>query len=200
MIMGFDPLPVLSYVMISSFTPGPSNISTASMAILHGYKNTLKYQFGLAVGVFLLMLLSGLFSGALLNIFPGLEPVLRYIGATYIFYLAFGILKASYTFTGMDIKPLGVFNGFMLQILNPKLFVYAFSLFSTFLASAAKIIALCIFLAALLAAISFCATSAWALFGSAIKTHLRSPRLQMIVNILLSLSLVYTAFSLIGLF
>ncbi len=52
-------LPILSYILISSFTPGPSNISSASMAVLHGYKNTLRYQAGLAAGVFLLMLLSG---------------------------------------------------------------------------------------------------------------------------------------------
>src|SRR5215475_12832195 len=89
---------VISYVLISTFTPGPSNISSASMAILHGYKNTLKYQAGLAVGVFSLMFLSGLFSTALLKIFPALEPILRYVGAAYILYLAFGILKASYTF------------------------------------------------------------------------------------------------------
>ena len=75
---------VISYVLISTFTPGPSNISTASMAILHGYKNTVKYQVGLAFGVFLLMFLSGLFSAALLHIFPALEPILRYVGAGYI--------------------------------------------------------------------------------------------------------------------
>lgn len=189
---------VISYVLISSFTPGPSNISTASMAILHGYKNTLKYQLGLALGVFLLMSLSGLFSAALLSIFPALEPILRYLGAAYILYLAFGILKASYSFTEKDIKTLGVGNGFMLQILNPKLVVYAFSLFSTFLISATGNFLLIIILAIALAVVSFCATSTWALFGTAIKNYLQNPRLRMVINILLSLALVYSAISLIG--
>jgi cysteine/O-acetylserine efflux protein len=44
-------------VLISTFTPGPSNISSASLAVLHGYKNTLIYQVGLALGVFFFMLL-----------------------------------------------------------------------------------------------------------------------------------------------
>jgi cysteine/O-acetylserine efflux protein len=30
-------------VLIASFTPGPSNISSASMGVLHGYKKTLNY-------------------------------------------------------------------------------------------------------------------------------------------------------------
>ena len=190
---------VISYVLISTFTPGPSNISSASVALLHGYKNTLKYQAGLAFGVFLLMLLSGLFSTILLHVFPALESFLRYIGAAYILYLAFGILKASYIFTEKETSSLRFTHGFMLQILNPKLIVYAFTLFTTFLAFTARNIMSVVLLAVLLAIISFCATSVWALFGTGIKTLLHNPRLQMGVNIVLSILLVYSAISLIGL-
>ena len=195
----FNLFSVISYVLISSFTPGPSNISSASMAILHGYKNTVKYQLGLAFGVLLLMLLSGLFSAALLKIFPALEPILRYVGAAYILYLAFGILKASYSFAEKETKSLEFTHGFMLQILNPKLVVYAFTLFTAFLASMNRNLSSLTALATLLAVVSFCATSVWALFGTGIKTYLHNPRLQSAINIALSILLVYSAISLIGL-
>lgn len=168
------------------------------MAVLHGYKNTLKYQGGLAVGVFILMFLSGWLSTTLLNAFPTLEPILRYIGAGYILYLAVGILKASYTFTEKELNPLGFGHGLLLQVLNPKLFVYAFALFSAFLTPISMHMVLLVFVAMGLAGISFCATSVWAFFGTAIKTYLRDSRLQTIVNIVLSLSLVYTALTLTG--
>ena len=192
-------LPILSYILISSFTPGPSNISSASLAVLHGYKNTLKFQAGLAAGVFLLMFISGLLSGTIVKIFPSFEPVMRYFGAAYILYLAFGILKASYAFTDKDSKPLGFVHGFLLQILNPKLFVYAFTLFSAFLATMTKDVIVLLLVVTFLAMVAFCATSTWALFGTAIKAHLQNPRLKLVVNILLSLSLVYTAIALTGL-
>jgi cysteine/O-acetylserine efflux protein len=192
-------LPILSYILISSFTPGPSNISSASLAVLHGYKNTLRYQAGLAAGVFLLMFLSGLLSTTIISVFPIFEPIMRYVGAAYILYLAFGILKASYTFTEKESKPLGFLHGFMLQILNPKLFVYAFTLFSAFLATITKTSSTLILVVIVLAMISFCATSTWALFGTAIKTQLHHPRWNLVINIILSLSLVYTAISLTGL-
>ena len=169
------------------------------MAVLHGYKKTLNYQGGLAIGVFFLMTLSGWFSKALLNIFPALEPIMRYVGAAYILYLAFGILKASYSFTEENTKPLGFTNGFVLQILNPKLIVYAFTLFSAFLASITTNFILLALIAAILAATSFCATSVWALFGTAIQAYLHQPRLRLLVNIILFLSLVYTAITLTGL-
>src|SRR5687768_9074140 len=190
---------LIAYVLVSTFTPGPSNISSASLAVLHGYKNTLRYQAGLALGVFILMILSGWLSTSLLKIFPALEPIMRYVGAAYILYLAFGILKASYTFTEKDVKPLGFAHGLMLQILNPKLTVYAFTLFSAFLASINRSFVPLALVCVLLALTSFCATSMWALFGTAIKTYLHNPRLKTTVNILLSLSLVYTAITLVGL-
>ena len=190
---------LISYVLISSFTPGPSNISSASMAVIHGYKKTLNYQVGLAAGVFLLMVLSGWFSTALLKLFPALEPTLRYTGAGYILYLAFEILKASYSFTKENTKPLGLMHGFTLQILNPKLIVYAFTLFSAFLAPIATNITLLTWAAVILAGTSFCATSLWALFGTAIQAYLHNPRMKTLVNVILSLSLVYAALSLIGL-
>jgi len=192
-------LPLVSYVLISTFTPGPSNISSASLGVQLGYQRSLRFQGGLALGVFLFMLLSGWISAALLRLFPVLEPILRYAGAAYILYLAWVMLKASYSFTDQA-APLSSFgHGFMLQILNPKLFVYAFSLFSTFLAPIANNLALVPVAAALLAATSFGATSVWAISGTAIKTYLHNARLKAVVNILLSLSLVYAAVALTGL-
>jgi len=168
------------------------------MAVIHGYKNTLKYQLGLALGVFALMFLSGWFSATLLNLFPTLEPILRTVGAAYILYLAFLILKASYIFTDQNEKPLGLIQGMMLNVLNPKLIVYAFTLFSAFLSSVrinfTTLTTICI----LLALVSFCATSLWALFGNAIKRYLHNPRWKMVINVILSLMLVYAAASLVG--
>ena len=145
------------------------------------------------------MILSGWISTTLLSTFPFLESVLRYAGGAYILYLAFVMLKASYTFADGEVKPLGFGHGLMLQILNPKLIVYAFTLFTAFLAPITNHLVLLVLAAVLLAATSFGATSMWALFGTTIQTYLHHPWLKTLVNILLSLSLVYTAIALIGL-
>jgi cysteine/O-acetylserine efflux protein len=134
-----------------------------------------------------------------LALFPALEPILRYIGAGYILYLAFAILKASYTFNEEDsVKPMGFVHGLMLQMLNPKLLVYAFTLFSAFLAPITGDVALLGVAIVLLTITAFCATSVWALFGTIIKGYLHYPRVKATVNIILSLFLVYTAIELAG--
>jgi cysteine/O-acetylserine efflux protein len=168
------------------------------MGVLYGYKNTLSYLAGLTFGFFLVMLLSGWISTTLLNALPTLEPALRTIGAGYILYLAFAILKASYTFTEKDVKPLGFGHGLMLQVLNPKMIIFAFTLFSIFLAPITSNAALLVLAVVLLTMDAFCAMSAWALFGTVIKAYLHYPRVKTTVNIILSLSLVYTAVELAG--
>jgi cysteine/O-acetylserine efflux protein len=96
------------------------------------------------------------------------------------------------------VNRLGFAHGLVLQILNPKLIVYAFTLFAVFLAPIAHNVALLVLAAVLLSATSFGATSVWALFGTAIKTYLHNPRLKAAANIILSLLLVYTAIALAG--
>ena len=190
--------PLLAYVFISTFTPGPSNVSSASMAVLHGYRSSLSYQVGLAAGVFFMMILSGLISTTLLSSFPALEPALRYIGAGYILYLAFGIIRASYIFDEKKTDPLGFTHGLILQVLNPKLLIYAFTLFTAFLSSITNDLALLALAAALLSATAFGATSVWALFGAVIKSYLHQPYVKVLVNGLLALFLVYAAADLLS--
>ena len=190
--------PVISYVLITIFTPGPSNISSASMGVLHGFKRSLTFLVGLASGVFLLMTLSGLISSAALGAFPLIEPVLRYLGSAYILYLAFTILKESYTFKDEQTKPMGFVHGFILQVANPKLIVFAFSLFSAVLVPWIKNTSQLFLAVFLLTLISFLATAVWALFGTAIKSYLHIPRLKIALNIFLSLLLVLTAIQLLG--
>jgi len=198
--MSIDLFPLISFVIITTFTPGPANISSASMGVLHGYRKSLRFLLGLVSGLFVVMLLSGLISGTLLRFFPALEPILRYVGAVYILYLAYSILKASYTFEAGDVKPMGYFHGLALNVSNPKLLVYAFTLFSTFLVPVTGNISLLIPALILLALTAFCAVSTWALFGTVIKTYLHSPRAKTAVNIILSLFLVYAAIELASVF
>jgi cysteine/O-acetylserine efflux protein len=161
-MLGLSLLPLLSYVLISTFTPGPSNISSASLGVQQGYQRSLRFQAGLALGVFAIMLLVGLISATVLTLFPVLEPLLRYAGAAYILYLAWGVLKASYNFSERAGQPAGFGHGLLLQVLNPKLIVYAFTLFSTFLAPIASHLALVALAAAGLAVGGVAATSLWA--------------------------------------
>lgn len=194
-------LPTITFILIATFSPGPSNISSAAMGVLHGYRKTVPFLLGMVVGFLLLMSACAWASTTVLRLFPALQPILSYAGAAYIVYLAYGMLKASYTFV-MDeqgntaIEPLGFGKGLTLQALNPKLVVYGLALFSTFFAPLAARPLQIVLVVPLLAVVAFCATSTWTLGGTLIKTQLRHPKVQLAVNLAFSLLLVYTALTL----
>ncbi|MDY6868403.1 MAG: LysE family transporter, partial [Chloroflexota bacterium] len=96
--MNPETISLISFVIVTIYTPGPNNISSASMGILYGYKKTLKYLIGIAAGFFIVLQLTGWVSSFLLEKFPAFEGVLRIIGALYILWLAWGTLRASYAF------------------------------------------------------------------------------------------------------
>lgn len=202
--MGFsmdtDMIALASFVVVTSFTPGPNNISSASMGILYGYKKTLGYLSGIVTGFFLVMLLCGWISKTLLYIFPSFESILRIIGALYILWLAWHTLMASYSFNEEDQNLLDFSNGFLLQLLNPKVIVYGLTLYSTFLGNMVTPPFFLFLSAMALAGVGFAAISTWTFFGAAIRIYMNQPMVKQGLNIVLSLLLVYTAFELSGIF
>ncbi len=192
-------LSLMSFAVVTTFTPGPNNLSSASMGVLYGYKKTLRYLIGIAVGFFAVQLLCGWVSGFLLERFPAFERALRIVGALYILWLAWGTFRASYAFEEQEHPPFGFLKGFFLQILNPKALVYGLTLYATFLVDRVTSPLELLLSAALFSGLAFSSVSLWTLFGAAIRKYLDKPKIKRIVNTALALLLVYSAVELSGL-
>lgn len=190
---------LLTFVFVTTFTPGPNNITSSSMGILYGYRATVRYLLGIVVGFFGIMALSGLVSRTLYQVFPALESTMRIVGAAYILWLAYKTFRMSYAFEGEAPPALGFRDGFLLQIVNPKVWVYGLTLYVTFLSSITGSVVLLLVSAILLAGVAFSAISTWTLTGALIKRVLRRPGVQRAINTVLTLLLVYTAIELSGL-
>ncbi|MEK6221116.1 MAG: LysE family translocator [Chloroflexota bacterium] len=189
---------LLSFVLISTHTPGPNNITAASMGVMYGYRKTLNFIFGIMVAFFLAMFVSGIISRTVLTAFPIIENIMRIVGAVYIFWLAFKTLKTSYSFDVDESPPLVFSNGFMLSALNPKVLFFAFTLFSTFLAPITEDAGKIFVAALILTLFAFSAVSVWALFGAGIRKYLDNQTIQRVINTVLALLLVYSAIELFG--
>lgn len=196
--MTIEMIPLISFVIITTFTPGPNNISSASMGVLYGYRRTVNYLVGIATGFFIIMLACAYLASTLLEIVPVAERYLRWVGASYIIWLAVGTLRSSYAFSESDATSKAFTKGLILQLFNPKVAIYGLTLYSTFLVPIAGRLEYLSLSALTFAMTAFAATSAWALFGSAIRQNLRNHAHQKFINTVLSLLLVYTAVDLSG--
>jgi cysteine/O-acetylserine efflux protein len=196
--MNIDMVPLISFVIVTTFTPGPNNISSASMGVMYGYKKTFNYLVGIVCGFFLVMIACAYLSSTLLPVIPVAERYLRWIGAVYILWLAIGTLRSSYSFSESDGLPKAFAKGFILQLFNPKVAVYGLTLYTTFLAPISNRLGYLSLSAMSFALTAFVATSTWALFGAVIKEKLKNDLFKKIVNTSLSLLLIYTAIELSG--
>lgn len=191
-------LPFFAYVFVTTFTPGPNNITSTSMGMNYGYRTALRYIMGIATGFIVIMFLCGLLTGTITRVFPKVEIVLRVLGAGYMVWLAVTILRSTKA-SAADIRKTAAFRrGFTLQIVNPKVIVYGITVFSGFLTAVVHSL-LTLFAASLfLTFFAFLSTSAWALFGSVIKKYLQHRTIRVVFNIAMALLLLYSAASIAG--
>lgn len=197
--MNVDIVSLVSFVIITTFSPGPNNISSASMGILYGYKKTVNFLLGIASGFFIVMICCAYLSSMMLSVMPASEKYLRWIGALYILWLAAGILRSTTAVQDTGEPPKAFSKGFVLQLFNPKVAVYGLTLFSTFLASLSQQAGLLALFALAFACTAFMATSTWTLCGAVIKNRLGNELFRRRVNLVLALMLIYTAVDLSGL-
>lgn len=190
---------LIPFVLITTFTPGPNNLSCASMSINFGIKKTMNYICGIVTGFFLLLLLCGFFSNLLFAAIPSVEPIMRWIGAAYILYLAYGTFKASFSLKEKPNQFLwGFYKGVFLQFINPKGIIYGLTLYSVFLNSLIGNPFYIILFSLGFTLIALCAALTWALFGAIINRYLHHAKLRIVINSILSLLLVYTAVKISG--
>ncbi|MDY3868462.1 MAG: LysE family transporter [Pyramidobacter sp.] len=186
-------IPFLSYVAVSTFTPGPNNISSMSNAGRYGFWRSMAYRLGIASGFFVIMLAAALFSAVLLEKIPPLKPWLLALGAAYILWLAWKTYSGGGSH-GSSQSDCTFLSGLLLQLVNVKVILYGITIMSTFVLPHTSSLAVYAGVSAFLAAMAFVSTSSWALFGAAFSRFLSSH--ERLANTVMALLLVYCAVSL----
>lgn len=191
-------IPLLTFVLVTTFTPGPGNITSAAMGMMYGYSRSFPFLTGIVAGYLMIMVLCAFFSRALLDIIPSFEPVLRIVGASYILWLAVGTARATYNLSSDKRSPMTFRQGFWLQALNPKAIVFGLTIYTTFLSGITERPVLLTISVFLLATATFCSVSLWAFSGLKIQGWFHSKGVRQLVNLILFVLLVYCALSLAG--
>ena len=186
----------ITYVLVTTFTPGPNNIMSMTNASRLGFKKSLPFSIGVGAGFLVMLLLCALFSSILYAAIPSIKPYMLGVGALYMLYLAYRTLKSA-IHPHADEETNGHSSflwGAILQCVNPKGILYGITVMSAYILpyyQAPVTLALISFVLGIICIIS---TVCWALFGSAFKalfsTHAKA------VGVVMALLLVYCAVSL----
>jgi threonine/homoserine/homoserine lactone efflux protein len=184
----------IAFVMFATvmfFTPGPNNIMLLSSGLTYGFRPTIPHIIGITVGFAFMVGAVGLGLGTIFIAYPILQTILKYIGAAYLVYLAWHIGSAEPSAPEQDNRgrPLSFWGAAMFQWVNAKGWVMVIGTITAYAAIAAFPwnIAIQVGISLILGAVS---CTVWALFGTALRPVLTSPRAIRAFNIVMALLLL----------
>ena len=173
------------------FTPGPNNIMLLSSGLTYGFRRTLPHAAGITIGFAFMVGAVGLGLGTIFITYPVLQTILKYAGIAYLVYLAVHIAMSGPATPDQDNArgPMTFWGAAMFQWINVKGWVMVIGTITAYagIASFPWNIVIQVLLSLLLGTLS-CA--AWAVFGSALRPLLTSPRAVRAFNIVMALLLL----------
>ena len=189
----FDFSGMFFYLAVSAFTPGPNNLMCMYLGANYGLRGSRKFITASMSSVFVKALLCGLLNVALARFIPAVVPVMKWVGAAYMLYLAWSMLQSGLKKeVAAEQKGESTYSaGILLQLLNIKSWVAALSAFSVYVVPYTTALWAIFTGAFTMLCLLITATLCWCLFGRAIKDVYETYRLP--ISILMALSLVYCA-------
>ena len=182
------------YMIISSFTPGPGNILAMNTTTCFGWKKGKKLILGICCGYLLVQMICMLALYSLNMVLSPALSVLKYAGAVYMVWLAIHIAVSRQKENNIDETP-GFLTGFLLQLVNVKIYFYISTLLTAYLIPYIKSVPLLILAGVGVTAIGSVASLTWALLGMKLQNIYR--RHFRAINGILSLFLLYCAWEII---
>ncbi len=185
MMGGLVPLIVFSFSM--AFTPGPNNIMVTASGVNFGFRRSLPHMIGIAVGVFIMVMIVGLGLAQIFIYEPRLQTALKYIGACYLIFLAWRISQTPFgqkeTIIGSPVK---FWQAVLFQWVNPKGWVFALGTLTTYTTASGNMITETFGIALINTLTSFLSVVIWGSFGSAMSPYLSNERSRKLFNHLMA--------------
>ncbi len=180
------------FAFASSITPGPNNTMILASGVRFGLRRSLRHLAGICLGFGFMLVVVGLGLHSVLQTYPIVLDVLRYVGATYMLWLAWQLASAPVPQTAQTdgaAQPMGFFAATAFQWVNPKAWIMAMTAMSTYVPSNAHS-GQVLLVAAVFTLINIPCVSAWAAFGSAMRGLLQRPVYFRIFSVSMALALV----------
>ena len=185
---------LIAFVMFATvmfFTPGPNNIMLLSSALTYGFRRTLPHLAGIVIGFAFMVGAVGLGLGTIFITYPVLQTILKYAGAAYLIYLAVHIAMSGPVTPGQDNArgPMTFWGAAVFKWVNAKGWVMVIGTITAYagIAGFPWNIVIQVVISLLIGAAS---CVAWALFGSALRPWLTSPRAVRAFNIVMAILLL----------
>jgi threonine/homoserine/homoserine lactone efflux protein len=154
-----------AFIIPFAWTPGPINVTLAAVGTASGFTKALPLILGINVGFLLQAIAMGMGLGKLFELYPLLYEIIRYTGAFYLLYLAYKMLTLR---IGSREIRLNFWNGMLLSLLNPKVYMTHIIMYAQFVQEGQTLSGV-LLLSLLATGFFFIGNSGWCLFGATLR-------------------------------
>ena len=168
-------IPLLIFILIAGFTPGPNNIIAMSIGFSWGFKRVIPHIFGVTIGFPIMLLLIGFILKPILEQHSAVFNILKLLSAGYIIYLAYKIATSPTSFDETSTKkPISFVESLAFQWINPKAWAGAMATVTLYIPQNSYTFGLIVATISSAITIIF-AISLWGYLGKKIKLFLSKP-------------------------
>lgn len=183
-------LSMLGFLWVAAITPGPNNMLLTTSGANFGFMRSLWLMIGIMLGMQSILVLVAFGVGGLILIYPSLHLILKILGSLYLLWLAWKVATAAYEKLETDApppKPVRLYQGWLLQFLNPKAWLMALGAVASFSLAGDKYNHSVLAIAFGIFAVNIVAGIIWLGFGTVIGRLLRSKKAWIIFNVSMGL-------------
>lgn len=184
-------LSMSAFALVASISPGPVNLLCLSSGTRYPLIQGLQFVTGATLGFLLLFLAIGLGLYSVMQVIPGLNDLLRWLGAAFLLYLSVQLISDNGHLTDDDKqKAPGFFTGALMQWLNPKAWLASASGIAAY-TSGEDLWQIAVF-AGLYLPICWLSLSSWVYAGAYLQRHIHRPQTLIVINRVLALLLIFS--------
>jgi threonine/homoserine/homoserine lactone efflux protein len=179
-------LGLIGFSVVNAVTPGPNNVLLLASGSAFGVRRTLPHILGTALGIGAMALVVGAGLGVVVASVPAVGLAMKVAGSAYLLYLSVAIARSGMLHEAKVAKPLGVVQAAALQLVNPKVWVFALGAMSTFRPDGLPVAIGTVVVAATMMAVVVPAAGLWAAGGGAFARVFAGGRGSRAVSIVLA--------------
>ena len=185
----------LLYAAVCEISPGPVNLYALSCGLRYRYCQLYGYIFGMLAGFSTVMAISVALTLTLGELLQDYVGVLSYLGAVYILWLAWNVLRDDGNLESNDTACPTFRTGYLLQVSNIKTFLFCITTLSSYVLPYTKAPLALLLYGTVLPLSGVICTLVWLLTGPALRQFLAKYR--KIVNITMAALLMICAIQLV---
>lgn len=123
---------VATFGFVTSITPGPNNTYLLAAGANHGAKKSVVFVNGIMVGLTTMLVANGLGLGVLFHTVPVIYQIIKYVGFTYILYLAYKVIRSGYKSGPDEVDAPRFTKAILLQFVNAKAWIVTMSFMASY--------------------------------------------------------------------